>query len=103
MHITDMEVDFDIQGMTVQFDNLFGGNKVLGECRILSSRRIRGGCGLNWPPRSPDLSRAVREGRTQGTACLCLDVAELCASKLTNCLSFNPPHPQSVVECLQKR
>jgi hypothetical protein len=27
-----MKVDFDIQGMVVQFDNLFNGNKVLGEC-----------------------------------------------------------------------
>jgi hypothetical protein len=34
MHILDMKVDFDIQGMTVQFDNLFGGNKVLGECGL---------------------------------------------------------------------
>jgi hypothetical protein len=31
MHIVDMKVDFDIQGMAVQFDNLFNGNKVLGE------------------------------------------------------------------------
>jgi hypothetical protein len=27
-----MKVDFDIQGMAVHFDNLFNGNKVLGEC-----------------------------------------------------------------------
>jgi hypothetical protein len=32
MNIVDMKVDFDIQGMSVQFDNLFNGNKVLGEC-----------------------------------------------------------------------
>jgi hypothetical protein len=31
IHITDMKVDFDIQGMAVQFDNLFNGNKVLGK------------------------------------------------------------------------
>ncbi|XP_023709316.2 protein takeout [Cryptotermes secundus] len=30
MNVVDMKVDFDIQGMTVQFDNLFNGNKVLG-------------------------------------------------------------------------
>lgn len=30
IHIVDMKVDFDIQGMTVQFDNLFNGNEVLG-------------------------------------------------------------------------
>jgi hypothetical protein len=32
IHIVDMKVDFDIQGMAVHFDNLFNGNKVLGEC-----------------------------------------------------------------------
>lgn len=34
MNVVDMKVDFDIQGMTVQFDNLFNGNKVLGECPL---------------------------------------------------------------------
>jgi hypothetical protein len=29
-----MKVDFDIQGMTVHFDKLFNGNKVLGECPL---------------------------------------------------------------------
>jgi len=32
MHIVDMKVYFDVQGMTVQFDNLFNGNDVLGKC-----------------------------------------------------------------------
>jgi len=31
MHIVDMKVDFDVQGMTVKFDNLFNGNEVLGK------------------------------------------------------------------------
>lgn len=31
LHIVDMTVDFDIQGMTVNLENLFNGNKVLGE------------------------------------------------------------------------
>ncbi|KDR14108.1 Protein takeout [Zootermopsis nevadensis] len=30
LHIADMTVDFDIQGMTVNLENLFNGNKVLG-------------------------------------------------------------------------
>jgi hypothetical protein len=30
IHIADMKVEFAIQGMTVQFDNLFNGNEVLG-------------------------------------------------------------------------
>ncbi|GFG32731.1 hypothetical protein Cfor_03349, partial [Coptotermes formosanus] len=29
IHIADMKVEFAIQGMTVQFDNLFNGNEVL--------------------------------------------------------------------------
>jgi hypothetical protein len=40
MHIVDMKVDFDIQGMVVQFDNLFNGNKVLGECLAHSTAYI---------------------------------------------------------------
>ena len=31
MHIVDMKVYFDVQGMTVHFDNLFNGNEVLGK------------------------------------------------------------------------
>ncbi|XP_069682370.1 protein takeout-like [Periplaneta americana] len=30
IHIIDMKVDFDIQGMTVHFENLFNGNRILG-------------------------------------------------------------------------
>lgn len=40
MHVVDMKVDFDIQGMTVQFDNLFNGNKVLGECPLRSTANV---------------------------------------------------------------
>ena len=36
MHIVDMKVYFDVQGMTVQFDNLFNGNEVLGKCHRVS-------------------------------------------------------------------
>ena len=35
MHIVDMKVDFDVKGMTVQFDNLFNGNEVLGKCHTV--------------------------------------------------------------------
>jgi hypothetical protein len=37
MHIVDMKVYFDVQGMTVQFDNLFNGNEVLGKCHRVSN------------------------------------------------------------------
>jgi hypothetical protein len=46
MHIVDMKVGFDVQGMTVQFDNLFNGNEVLGKChRVLGKcYRVLGKC-----------------------------------------------------------
>jgi hypothetical protein len=36
IHIVNMKVYFDVQGMSVQFDNLFNGNEVLGKCRRVS-------------------------------------------------------------------
>lgn len=44
IHIVDMKVNFDIQGMTVQFDNLFNGNEVLGKCNRVQPCRCQQKC-----------------------------------------------------------